>query len=100
MVAPENVMSVGGQHALRDMVEFEMYLVSQPRQTPWTMLPRRNKKLLETKKPDTNLVESSVAMELLEQGFIEATSSRTFVVSKYGSQFYERKIKPGPSLVH
>jgi hypothetical protein len=93
MVAPENMLSAGGHHALTDMVEFEMYLVSQPRQISWPMLSRRNKKLPEAKKACGNLVEWSVAMELLDQGLVEATSSRAFVVSKFGYQFYER-MKP------
>jgi hypothetical protein len=37
-------------------------------------------------------------MELLDRGFIEATSNRTFVVSKSGYQFYERGSKPHISL--
>jgi hypothetical protein len=94
MVTPENTMSVGGQHALQDMVELEMYLVAQSQQTPWPILPRGTKKLYGAKKPYSNLVESSVAMELVNQRFIEATSSRTFVVSKSGYQFYEREMKP------
>jgi predicted transcriptional regulator len=32
--------------------------------------------------------------ELLIEGFIEAASSQTFVVSKSGYQFYERQMKP------
>ena len=94
MVTPESMMSPGGLHALKDMVNLEMYLVSQSQQTPWPMLPRRTKKPLEPKKPHSNPVESSAAKELLVQGFIEATSSRTFVVSKSGYQFYEREIRP------
>jgi hypothetical protein len=94
MVTPENTMSVGGQRALEDMVELEMYLVAQPQQTPWTLLPRRTKKPGEAREPHSNLVESSAARELVDQGFIEATSSRTFVVSKSGHQFYQRTMKP------
>jgi len=94
MVTAENMMSVGGQRALQDMVEMEMYLVSQSQQTPWPMLPRGTKKLHGAKKPHSNVVESSVAKELVDQGFIEATSSRTFVVSKSGHQFYQREMKP------
>jgi len=58
------------------------------------MLPRGTKKLHEAKKSHSNLVESSAAKELVDRGFIEATSSRTFVVSKSGYQFYEREMKP------
>jgi len=100
MVTRENMISVGGMHALQDMVELEMYLVSQSQQTPWPMLPRRPKKPLEPKKPHSNPVESSAAKELVGQRFIEPTSSRTFVVSKSGYQFYEREIKPHFSLIN
>lgn len=93
MVTPENALSVAGRHALRDMVELQMYLVGQPQHTPWPMLPRRNKGPHETKKPFSNPVESGVVMELMNHGFIEATSSRTFVVSKAGYQFFEREMK-------
>ena len=94
VTAPEITMSVAGQHALQDMVELQMYLVAQSQQTPWPMLPRGTKKLHDAKKPHSNLVEASAAKELVDQGFIEATSSRTFVVSKSGYQFYERQMKP------
>ena len=94
MVTTQNMMGVGGQHALQDMVEMEMYLVAQSQQTPWPMLPRGTKKLHDARKPHNNMVEASVAKELVDQGFIEATSSRTFVVSKSGYQFYERELKP------
>jgi hypothetical protein len=94
MVTAENTMSGGAQQALQNMVEMEMYLVAQTQQTPWPMLPRGTKKLHDAKKPQSNLVESSAAKELVDQGFVEATSSRTFVVSKSGYQFYERAMKP------
>jgi hypothetical protein len=90
MVPPENMVSVGAQHAIWDMVELEMYLLSQSQQTAWSMLPRSVKKSHETKKTYSNLVEFSVAKELVDLGFIENTSNRTFVVSKAGYQFYER----------
>jgi hypothetical protein len=93
MIAPENVMSVRGQHVLRDMVESQMYLVAQSQQTPWPMLPRRIQKAHEAKAPFSNLVESSVARELLDQGLIEASSSRTFVVSKSGHEYYGRHVR-------
>ena len=93
MGTPEKMMSLGGQHALQDMVELEMYLLAQVQQIPWPMLPRSTKKLHGAKKPHGSLVESSAAKELLDQGFIEATSSRTFVVSEAGHQFYERDMK-------
>ena len=93
MVTPENVMSVASRHALQDMVELEMYLVVQPQRAPWLMLPRRTRKLPGSKKPYSSVVESSAARELLDQGFIEASSSRTFVASKSGYQFYELEMK-------
>ncbi len=94
MVTPENTLSVAGQHALQDMVELQMYLVAQSQHKPWPMVPRRVNKQQDDRKPYSNRVESSAVMELLDGGLIEATSNRTFVVSKSGSQFYERKIKP------
>ena len=100
MVASENMMSVGAQHALQDMVELEMYLVSQSQGVPWPMLPRGSKKPHQARKPYSNPVESSTAKELVENGFIEPTSRRTFVVSKSGYQFYKREIKPHFTLNH
>ena len=94
MGTPENMMSVAGQHALQDMVELEMYLVAQPQQSPWLMLPRRTKNLHAAREPYSNLVDWSAAKELLSQKVIEASSSRTFVVSVSGYQFYERQMKP------
>ena len=94
MVTPENIMSLAGQHALQDMVEFEMYLVGQSQQTPWPMLPRGTRKRYGAREPFSNPVESSAAKELFRRGFIEATSSRTFIVSKSGHQFYDREMKP------
>ena len=94
MVTPENMMSLAGQHALQDMVELKMYLVAQPQQSPWLMLPRRTKNLHAAREPYSNLVDWSAANELLSQRFIVASSSRTFVVSVSGYQFYERQMKP------
>jgi len=94
MVTPENTMSLAAQHALEDMVEFEMYLVGQSQRTPWPMLPRSTRKLYGAREPYCNPVEWSAVKELLIEGFIEATSSRTFVVSKSGYQFYGRQLKP------
>jgi hypothetical protein len=94
MGTSENTMSPAGQHALEDMVEFEMYLVGQSQQTPWPMLPRRTSKVYGAREPYCNPVEWSAVKELLIEGFIEATSGRTFVVSKSGYQFYERQMKP------
>jgi hypothetical protein len=94
MITPENMLSLAGQHALQDMVEFEMYLVAQSQQTPWPMLPRGSKPPSGARKLYSKVVESTTANELLNQRFIEATSSRTFVVSKSGYEFYEREMKP------
>jgi hypothetical protein len=100
MVASGNMISVGAQHALQDMVELEMYIFSQPQQAPWPMLPRRPKKPHQARNPYSNPVESSAAKELVDHGFIEATSSRTFVVSNSGYQFYEREMKPPFSTIN
>jgi hypothetical protein len=93
MVIPANRISVGGQHTLQDMVELQMYLMSQTQRKPWPLLPRCRKKAPDAREPYSNLVEWGIANELVNHGFIEATSSRTFVVSKSGHQFYEREIK-------
>lgn len=82
-----------GQHALKDMVELQMYLVAQPLQRPWPLLSRRTRVFPEVRAPHSNPIESSVANELVQLGFIEYTSSVTLVVSKSGSDFYEREIK-------
>jgi hypothetical protein len=92
MVTPEKMMSVDSQNALQDMVELKMYLVSQARQAPWPMLPRGRTNSLEASKAHSNSVESGAAWELLDLGFIEATSTRTFVVSKSGYRFYQTTI--------
>jgi hypothetical protein len=94
MVTPDNSMSLAGQHALEDMVEFEMYLVGQSQQKPWPMLPRGIRKLHGARRPYCNPIEWIAVQELLNEGFIEATSSRTFVVSKSGHQFYRLQLKP------
>ncbi len=44
MDTPENTMSVGGQHALRDMLELQMYLVARSQRTPWPLLRRGTKR--------------------------------------------------------
>jgi len=33
----DNPMSAGGQHALQDMVELQMYLVAQSLRMPWPL---------------------------------------------------------------
>jgi hypothetical protein len=100
MVTPESMISVAAQHALQDMVELQMYLVTQAQETPWQVLPRRSKRQYDAREPYSNVVQSRVAKELVKQGFIEGSSSRTFVVSKSGYQFYEREIKPHSSSIH
>jgi hypothetical protein len=90
MVTPEQ-MSVGCKAALQDLVELQMYLVAQTQQTPWPMCPRTRKNPLDTRKAHSNPVEVSVVWELLDLGFIEASSSRTFIVSNSGREFYERQ---------
>jgi len=92
MITPEKMLTVGSQHALQDMVELKMYLVSQARQAPWPMIPRGRTSSLEASKAHSNSVEPGAAWELLDLGFIEATSNRTFVVSKSGYRFYQRTI--------
>jgi len=93
MATPENRISVVGQHALQDMVELQMYLEAQSQNKPWPMLPRRMDRQQEVREPYSNPVESSAVKELMDQRLIEATSGRTFVVSKSGYQFYEREMK-------
>lgn len=93
MVTPEDKMSTGGQHALQDMVELQMYLLAKSQQTPWPLLFRGGKNH-QGKEPHNNPVDSTAAWELLNRGFIEATSSQTFVVSKSGYQFYQRMMTP------
>ena len=89
------MMSNSGQDALRDMVELQMYLVPQPQRQPWPLLPRRAKALFPDKKPHCNPIEASAGTELVESGFIEHSSNRTFVVSKSGHEFYQRELSAG-----
>ena len=88
------MMSANGQHALSDMVELQMYLLAQPQQRPWPLLPRSTRPVLEGREPHRNPVESSAAKESVDGGFVEPTSNRTFVVSRSGYAFYEQEIKP------
>jgi hypothetical protein len=92
MVATEQMISVDGQHALLDMIELQMYLVTQTQEKPWSILPRGVKKSI-SRDPYSNWVEANVGNELVRQGLIEATSNRTYVVSKAGHHFYA-EIKP------
>jgi len=93
MLTPENALSVNAQHTLRDMVVSEMYLVAQSQHEPWPLLYRRLRKRGGADKPHTNLIESSVAMELVERGLVEATSNRTYVASKAGHLYYEQQMR-------
>jgi hypothetical protein len=93
MVVPEKTLSVASQHALQDMVELQMHLEAHSPYTHWLMLRRRIGGRPEAREPYSNSVESSVVTELLERLLIEAASSRTLVVSRFGHEFYEREIK-------
>ena len=93
MVTPDSTLSVAGRHALQDMVELQMYLVAQPQNAPWPMLPRRNKGPHDDKRRQPGPVESSAVRELMHHGLIEATSNRTYVVSKSGYEFNQREMK-------
>jgi hypothetical protein len=90
MVTPERTMSVACKDALQDLVELQMYLVAQPQQIPWPMCPRTRTNPLDTRKVHSSTVEVSVVWELQDLGFIEASSSHTFIVSKSGQEFHER----------
>ena len=90
MATPDKDLSVGARHALKDMVELQMYLLAQPQQTPWPLLPRSAKMLSLGQKPYRNPVESSEVHELIDRGFIEQSSNRTFVVSKIGYEFHRQ----------
>jgi hypothetical protein len=89
-----NTISFGSQIVLKDMVELQLYLVSQSQQSPWPLLPRGTKTRSDGRTPSRNSVESSAATELIERGLIERTSNRTFVVSKSGFEFYKREMRP------
>jgi hypothetical protein len=91
MVTPEQTMSVACKDALQDLVELQMYLVVQPQKTPWPMCPRTRTNPLDSRKAHSNPIEVSVVWELRDLGFIEASSSRTFIVSKSGREFCERE---------
>jgi hypothetical protein len=81
------------QDALRDMVELQMYLVARTHGKPWPLLPRSTKPL--SREPCCKAVDLSIVEDLVDRGFIENTSSQTFVVSKSGCEFYWREIQPG-----
>ena len=77
---------------LKDMVELQMYLAAQTYGKPWPLLPRGTQPY--SREPCCWAVDLSIVDELLERGFIERTSSQTFVVSKSGREFYFREMKP------
>ncbi len=83
-------MSVVAQHALQDMVEGQMYLLAQAQRTPWLLFPRTRTNSIQA---HGTSVAFSAVHELLDLGFVEATSNRTFVVSKPGYQFYQHRQK-------
>jgi hypothetical protein len=85
-------MSDTGYLALKDMVELQMFLVAQPQQRPWPMMPRTMKTLPESRTPCHNPIEWSAANELVTLGYIEYTSNVTLVVSRSGRAFYEREM--------
>jgi hypothetical protein len=93
MATDNTMMSVSGQHALQDMVELQMYIVAQAQQKPWPLFSRGVRHLPGRGKPYCNPVESSASKELWERGFIEPTSSLTFIVSKSGYEFYTQELK-------
>jgi hypothetical protein len=91
MVTPEQTMSVACKDALQDMVELQMYLVAQSKKTPWLLCHRTLTNPALTNAPHSDSVDGSVVWELLDLGFIEHSSSCTFIVSKPGQEFYERR---------
>jgi hypothetical protein len=95
LVTPK--MSLAAQNALEDMIDGKMYLLAKPQREPWSLLPRTSANPLETRKAHSASVEWSAANELLDRGFIEASSSLTFVVSQPGHQFYKSQQKGNSS---
>jgi hypothetical protein len=81
---------------LTDMIELQMYLVAQTHGKPWPLLSRSAK--AQSRTPLCKAVDLSIVEELVDRGFIEKTSSQTFVVSKSGCEFYLREIKPHSEL--
>ena len=77
---------------LQDMIELQMYLMAQPHRKPWPLLSRSAKP--QRRRPFCQAVDASIVEELVNRGFIEQTSSQTFVVSKSGREFYLRQVKP------
>jgi hypothetical protein len=85
------------QCTLKDMIELQMYLVAQTHGKPWPLLSRSAKPL--SRGPCCKAVDVCIAEVLVDRGFIEKTSSHTFVVSKSGCEFYLRGLKPHSSAV-
>jgi len=81
---------------LKDMIELQLYLVAQAQGKPWPLLARSAKPHSRT--PCRQAVDAHIVDELVDRGFIEKTSSQTFVVSKSGCEFYLRQGKPDSSL--
>jgi hypothetical protein len=82
---------------LKDMVELQMYLAAQTFGKPWPLLPRGTQPY--SREPCCCAVDLSIVEELVDRGFIERTSSQTFVVSKSGREFYLREMKPAIPVV-
>src|ERR1035437_804333 len=80
--------------AARSLIDEGCAPRAPPQQRPWPLLPRSTRPVLEGREPHRNPVESSAAKELVDGGFVEPTSNRTFVVSRSGYTFYEQEIKP------
>jgi hypothetical protein len=76
------------------MIELEMYLVAQPEDNPWPIVPRSLWKTSGATGPFSKFVSTLVAKELVAAGFIQPTSPTIFVVSQFGRRFYERHLKP------
>jgi hypothetical protein len=93
MATRENTLSVDAKHALWDMIELQMYLVAQSQPTPWSLLPRKTNRGNGAPNSYDKKVEFSVAKELFDRWFIEATSNRTYVVSDTGHQFYLQEVR-------
>lgn len=95
MITPKPTMSAAGTDALRDMVELQMYLVAQARESPWPLYPRSRTNPLQVRKPNSEFVKALVVWELMDLGFLEATSTTTFIVSRAGIQYCEEHSASG-----
>jgi hypothetical protein len=90
VVTPE--MSIIAQHALEDMVDGELYLSARSQPQPWQLFPRTCKTSFDNGERRSTVVDLNTVTELLDLGFLEGTSNRTFVVSKAGHCFYRGRI--------